>query len=151
MDKFVSQIWLISQAQQMAPLVPKMQATTIQAFGCKNKQSWLISKTWHLEYFSYQGMANKQYAHISRIISKTWHLEIFCSFSREARSYWPQGNWGHRGHPEGQRNTTKGHIGQFYPLVFFFFFFIYNLPSLFFGHRFPLGKRKCILADKAGQ
>ena len=92
MDKFVSQIWLISQAQQMAPLVPKMQAITIQAFGCKNKQSWLISKTWHLEYFSSQGMANKQYAHISRIISKTWHLEIFCSFSREARSYWPQGN-----------------------------------------------------------
>jgi len=62
MDKFVSQIWLISQAQQMAPLVPKMQAITIQAFGCKNKQSWLISKTWHLDYFSYQGMANKQYA-----------------------------------------------------------------------------------------
>ena len=80
MDKFVSQIWLISQAQQMAPLVPKMQAITIQAFGCKNKQSWLISKTWHLDYFSYQGMANKQYAHISRIISKTWHLEIFAHF-----------------------------------------------------------------------
>ena len=150
MDKFVSQIWLISQAQQMAPLVPKMQAITIQAFGCKNKQSWLISKTWHLDYFSYQGMANKQYAHISRIISKTWHLEIFCSFSREARSYWPQGNWGHRGHPEGQRNTTKGHIGQFYPLVFFCFFYL-QLTLTFFGHRFPLGKRKGILADRAGQ
>jgi len=135
MDKFVSQIWLISQAQQMAPLVPKMQAITIQAFGCKNKQSWLISKTWHLDYFSYQGMANKQYAHISRIISKTWHLEIFCSFSREATSYLPQGNWGHRGTPQKVILRSEEHQKRSYwpilPPSFFLFFYL-QLTLTFF-------------------